>query len=341
MEIQKNISLKKLTTLKVGGGVDYLIIIRKKDELHEANNFAKEKNMTLLPLGEGANTYFSDRDHKKIILQIKIKGIEVIRRGKYDDDILVSAGENWDGFVLYSIKNNYFGLENLSIIPGSVGASPIQNIGAYGTEVCTYIKKIEYFDTVKSKFFFIKNKNCNFSYRDSIFKHIQGKNKIITNVIFTLPKTKNINISYKDLYSYFIGVEPKIISSMDVRQALIKIRRNKFPNYKITPTAGSFFKNPVIRISKLKEIRGKWPAIPYHAQDDGYYKIPLAWVLENIIKFKGIQRGNITCYKKQPLVLITNKQASAKELNIFVSLIKRKINNKLKIKIEREVNFVK
>lgn len=341
MNISEFYSCKDLTTFKVGGFARYVIDIKKVDDLIKGLIFAQNKKLPIIVLGGGSNTFFADKGFKGVIFRIKLKSRPIIKKGKKRDEIIISAGEQWDNFVKFAINSGYKGLENLSGIPGLVGAAPIQNIGAYGVEVAKYIKKIECFDIETKKLTWINKIECNFSYRNSFFKTKAGKRKIITKVAFSLPKNGKINIKYRDLENYFKRKDVNTISTREVRQAVLRIRKQKFPNLKEIGTGGSFYKNPIISEAHLRQLLKKWPALPFYPQSKGLFKVSIAWILDNILNTKGIYEGNVGCFEKQPLVIVAKKNATAKEIDIFTKKIAKKVFQKTKIKIEREVLYVK
>ena len=230
MEILRNIPLNSLTTLRLGGPAAYLSHIASIEVLREAIEWAQGKNLPLIVLGEGSNVLAPDEGHEGLVLIMNIKGLHVIETGSVVE-LGACAGENWDGIVKYAIENGLYGIENLSGSPGSVGATPIQNIGAYGTEIKNMIKWVEIFDSRTMKTVKLYNNECGFGYRDSIFKNPQSRSLIVTRVCFILKKHGILNTSYRDVSNYFKekDVKPTLISLLT---AILSIRGKKFPNLK-------------------------------------------------------------------------------------------------------------
>jgi UDP-N-acetylmuramate dehydrogenase len=237
--------------------------------------------------------------------------------------------------VKFTVDKNLWGLENLSYIPGSVGAAPVQNIGAYGAELQTTFVSCKVFDVIKNKFLILNKKDCKFGNRDSIFKHKKNR-YIIWSVKFRLSKIRKPILSYRPLDI----LDKKTVSIKEIRDLIIKTRAEKLPDYQIWPNSGSFFKNPIVNARKLKELQKKFPQMVYFVENKKY-KIPIAWFIENVIKMKGVVIGNFSTYKNHSLVVVNhNGLGEAKELNKFIKLIEKKIEKKTGLKLEQEVNFI-
>lgn len=329
MEIQKNIPLAPYTTLRVGGTSDFFIEVDSVENLNEAISFAEERKLPLFILGGGSNVLISDDGFRGLTIKNAIRGVNF-----EEDKVEVGAGEVWDDFVQETIKRNLFGIENLAAIPGTVGATPIQNVGAYGQEVGDVIDCVEFFDTSTMTINELKASECLFSYRSSIFK--RNKNLIITKVIFQLSRRWQPNISYKDLKDFFS--EKQNPSQEEVAGAVQRIRAKKFPDTKKFGTAGSFFKNPILSYAEGIELQKKYPAIPVF-ETSGGVKVSLAWILDNVLHKKGFREGNVALFENQPLVLI-HKDATSFEIKKFAEKIKKEVKEKINIAIECEVNFL-
>lgn len=316
MKIEKNISLKKFNTFKVGGNADFFCRVSSISFLKEAINFAKKNNLPFFILGGGSNILVSDKGFRGLVIKIEIKGI-IFKDKNKKVFIEACAGESWDELVTKTIKKNLFGIENLSFIPGTIGGAVSGNIGAYGSEIKDVIVSVEVFDIKRSKIIILNKNKCNFEYRDSIFK--KNKNYIVIKAHLCLFKKKKLNLSYKDLKEYFKNKDknPLIGETKEVRKALKKIRGSKFPSLSKYGTAGSFFKNP--------SINGE--------------KIHLAKVLDDM-GFGGFKTGGVKLYKKQPLVVVNINNANAKEIKNFTDIVVKKVFEKIKIKIKPEIIFV-
>jgi len=346
MKILENINLAEYTTFKIGGPARFFCIAESVDDVKQAVTFAKEKEIPFFVLGGGSNLLVSDTGFPGLVIKVEIKGIEV--RGEI---ISVGAGEPWDDFVEYSVKNGWSGLENLSAIPGTVGAAPVQNIGAYGTEVGYFISSVHAFDTKEMKEVEMLPRDCHFGYRNSTFKHEKGR-YVITFVDFKLKKDGKVNIEYRDLKEYFENNNQDTITNnqriapSQVREAVLDIRRNKLPDWNKWGTAGSFFKNPVVSKEKFSELKEKYSALPGFPEVDAnghqldQVKIPLGWILDNVCKAKGVTSGGVGTYKNQALVIVTKPGATAKEVVDFTQGLMKQVKEATGITVEAEVEWV-
>ena len=311
MNIQERVSLKDKTTLHSGGQARYFANVGSTEELAEAIQFSEAQNIPFFILGGGSNVLFSDAGFNGLVIHIGIQGIEWSKYGAK-----VCAGENWDNFVRESIRHEMWGVENLSGIPGTVGAAPIQNIGAYGVEVKERIMEVEVFNTNTKQNEILRNADCQFSYRDSLFKKPEGKRLVVTSVTFLLSKIPKPNLGYKDIQAYFKAdsLEPTL---QNIRSAVLDIRSGKFPDLQHMATAGSFFKNPIISEEHYKNLSILYPDIPSYAVSDKMVKVPLAWILDKVCQLKGFRNGNVWLHDSQPLVLVTNRKAASTKIFVY------------------------
>lgn len=336
MKIEKDISLKEFTTFKIGGRAQFFCYVKNEADLVEAVDFAKAQKIPLFILGGGSNILISDKGFDGLVIKIEMKGIEFIENGDLVK-VVVKAGENWDELVGQTVDKGLYGLENLSLIPGTVGATPVQNIGAYGGEVKDTIDIVRVYNISENKFEDLTNVDCLFSYRDSIFKKHPGK-YIVVSVSFILRKNGKVNIEYKDLKDYF--KENKSPTLSEVRNAVIEIRKHKLPDVKVIGTAGSFFKNSVIDHSQARDLKAKYPDLPIFPFNETHMKVSTAWIIDNICGYKGITRGNVGTYKNQALVLVNNGGAQASEVISLAQEIKKVVKDKTGIGIEYEVLLI-
>src|SRR3989344_7962470 len=342
MELLKNVSLAEFTTFKIGGKADYFCVARSVAELQEAFAFARSCSLPLFILGGGSNVLMRDDGFRGLVVKIEIKnspleGSTPPVGGGRDVCIVVGAGESWDALVAETVAHGLWGVENLSGIPGTVGAAPIQNIGAYGSEVKEVIEWVEVLDKNTGDIRKLSRDECGFGYRDSIFKRPEGKDFIVTRVIFRLRRDGAPNLSYKDLAKFFSGKKLPILS--DIRRAVLEIRARKFPDLKTHGTAGSFFKNPIISKEKFKELKKRFPELPGFLFKSGV-KVSLAWILDKICGLKGFEKNQTALWKDQPLVLVNQGGASAREISAFADNIARLVREKTGIEIEREVQNI-
>lgn len=340
MKILENISLKEYSTFKIGGNAQFFCTVLSIEDCISALKFSQEKNIPFFVLGGGSNVVISDEGIKGIVIKNEIKGISYEYKDNGDVYVSVGAGENWDTLVGETVSKNLHGLENLSLIPGTVGAAPVQNIGAYGVEVKNVITKVTTInsETLETKIFL--NNECEFNYRDSFFKKNIGKKYIILYVEFILKSSGEINISYKDLKNYFEKKGVNNPTLIQVRNAVIDIRTEKLPNLDVYGTAGSFFKNPVISRAQYAELLKIYPLIPSYNVDNDSVKIPLAWILDSVCNLKGYRKENVGVYKNQALVIINFGNATSEKIKNFSKEIIDLVFEKTKIKIECEVQFV-
>ncbi|MCF7843502.1 UDP-N-acetylmuramate dehydrogenase [Candidatus Gracilibacteria bacterium] len=331
-EIQRT-SMNNYSSLHIGGEAD-LVIAENENNINEIHSYVQSNGLKMYVLGMGTNSFYSDVIKDTLIVKIEIPGINFKDYGDYVV-VTAGAGELWDDVVKYSCGHQYWGTENLSNIPGTIGASPVQNIGAYGVELKDILESVRAYDTSTSSFVELSNIDCHFGYRDSIFKQNKGR-YIITSVSLKLSKTPNPILMYKPLDSL---LEKNTINLSEVRDLVIKTRTEKLPDYKIYPNTGSFFKNPIITSAQGNVLKEKYNDIPLHEVKDGY-KIPAAWLIEHVAEMKGVRVGEIGTWPNQPLVLVNYGNATCENLLSFANLIVGKIEEKTGIRLEREVNYV-
>lgn len=337
LTIKDNEPLTLHTTLKAGGFARYLVAVNDVVEVKEAIQFAKERNLSLFVLGGGSNVLFSDKNFEAVVVKNNLKGKEVVASIDNFIYLKVASGEVLDETVIFAVENNYFGLENLSAIPGTVGATPVQNVGAYGVEVAELIHEVEVLDLETNEIKIFTNSDCQFTYRDSIFKK-NPNSFFITAVTYKLSTVPSFRIDYPDLKKYFSVNEPQRVE--EVREAVMAIRDTKFPDWKVVGTAGSFFKNPLVSKEKAEELKTKYPDLPSYIQPTGDYKISLGFVLDKICNLKGFSQGKVLLSSKQALVLINCGEASSIEIKNFSQLVIDRVHQETGILIEREVQLV-
>ena len=338
MKIEHNILLSPLTTFGIGGKARYFCRAQSGDDLIKAAQFAKENHLTLLVLGGGSNVLFPNEGFEGLVVKIEMLGIEFTESGEHVEAI-ASAGEDWDAFVELCVQKGLYGIENLSGIPGTVGASPVQNIGAYGAEVKDTIKWVEVFDIKKMKPRILSHRVCKFGYRDSVFKH-NGADLIVLRVAFALSKKGEVNISYRDVREY---VEKRKISNpglREVREAVLEIRSRKFPDLDLVGTAGSFFKNPIVTAAKYERLRKKYPELPGFPAGNNRVKLSLAWIIDHICKLKDLRIGDAGVSPNQTLVLCNFGNAGADDIRALAREISSSVKQHTGIEIEPEVKIM-
>ncbi|MFY0629460.1 MAG: UDP-N-acetylmuramate dehydrogenase [Flavobacteriaceae bacterium] len=335
MKIQQNISLKNYNTFGIDVNAKRFISIDSFYDLQEI--LKREKDIFLL---SGGSNMLLTKDIDQLVLHINMKGISIDREDENNVYVTVNAGEDWHQFVLWCISQNYGGIENLSLIPGNVGTCPIQNIGAYGVEVKDVITKVEGLDIESSKRLEFSNDECQFGYRNSIFKNeLKGK-IILTSVSFCLTKRNHVlNTSYGAIETELDNQSITTPTIKDVSDAVIKIRQSKLPDPKLIGNSGSFFKNPVIPMTLFQKLKTSYPEIPSYPVSDTTVKVPAGWLIENA-GLKGKRFGETGTHKKQALVLVNYGNATGKEVYELVKKIQQTILETFSIQLEIEVNVI-
>jgi len=332
MEVFRNGSLKKFNTFNVDEKAKVLVEIDRVSDLFTFLTKENQKDKMLV-LGGGSNILFT-KSYEGIIISLKNKGIKLIDEDENNILVEISSGESWNDFVVWAVENNFGGVENLSLIPGNVGAAPIQNIGAYGVELkdVFYSCKGIMLDTL-NEFEFTKS-DCEFNYRSSIFKSTLKNKTIITSVKLNLTKSKhNFNVDYKELKENLLDTE---LTIKNISDQVIQIRKSKLPDPKIFGNCGSFFKNPIINISRHESLINKFPDIPFFKIDNNNYKISAAWLIDQS-DFKNKKVKNVGVYSNQPLVIINHGNAKGKDILDFAKEIKETVIGKFDIELEEEV----
>ena len=348
MKTQQNISLKNYNTFGIDVTAKRFIAV---DSVYQLQQLLKtEKNIFLI---SGGSNMLLTKDIEKLVVLIDIKGISIDRENHNDIYLTVNAGENWHEFVLWCVENNYGGIENLSLIPGNVGTCPIQNIGAYGVEVKDTITKVEAINIDTQKLVSFSKSDCNFGYRNSIFKNEQKGKLVLTSVSFKLTKkSHNLNTSYGAIETELLSKKIIKPTLKNISDAVIAIRKSKLPDPKEIGNSGSFFKNPVISIDAFLELQKEYPNIPSYPvisnsnvisseveKSLAKVKIPAGWLIEKA-GFKGKRFGDYGVHEKQALVLVNYGNASGKEIYQLAQKIQETILDKFRISLEIEVNVI-
>lgn len=339
INIQEQISLQPFNTFGIDVTAKYFTVVESKAallELLQLPVFQSEKHILL---GAGSNVLFT-QDFDGLVIKNEIKGISVVEENETMVVVEVGAGEIWHDFVLYAIDKNWGGIENLSLIPGTMGAAPMQNIGAYGVEIKEVIKKVSAVEIASGEEKIFTNEDCQFGYRESIFKH-EHKNKfIISSVTLRLTKTNHtINVSYGGLLDSPHIKDKETITIQDVSAAVIEIRRSKLPDPVQIGNAGSFFKNPVIETESYNSLQKNYPTIPGFKVNDIETKVPAAWLIEQT-GWKGKTIGNVGVHKNQPLVLVNFGGGRGDEILSLAKQVQHSVTEKFGVKLQLEVNVV-
>ena len=328
MKLQKmivtNKDLSEFNSLQIAVNAKYYLECKTDSEIEQAFQFIKKNKINFLILGEGTNVVFT-KPYDGLIIKNSFKKEKKINKNK----VKVSSGYNWDRFVRFCIKNSLYGLENLSGIPGTVGAGPIQNIGAYGEEISDYIEHIEVFNLKTGNVEILNNMNCNFDYRDSLFK--KHKHLFIKNVFFKLKENFIANNSYQDLQDY------RFKKASELRQRVLRIRNQKLENYLTRPNVGSFFKNPLINKKDLKKLLSEEADLKFY-KHNALIKVSAAWLIERC-NLKGMQFNKARVSKKHSLVLI-NEDKSPNSILKLKNKVKTTVSKKYNIRLEEEPTII-
>lgn len=338
--IQHNAPLKSLNTFGIDVSARLFATFTSTEELAELlNDKIISTEAAKLVLGGGSNILFT-KDFNGAVLKNKIRGIDIVKEDQHHVWVQTGAGENWHQFVLFCIANNLQGVENLSLIPGSTGASPMQNIGAYGAELKDVFHSLEAFHIHDKTTVSFSNNDCHFGYRDSVFKNIYRNQFVITHVTFRLRKEPIFNTSYGAIEQELEAMGVNELSIKAISDAVIRIRQSKLPDPAVTGNAGSFFKNPSISKEQFDSLKQSFPAIPgYESANSTLVKVPAAWLIEQC-GWKGHREGDAGIHPKQALVIVNYGKATGAELFNLSTNVKESVMEKFGIDLEREVNII-
>lgn len=337
--IKTNIDLSPYNTLGVSAIASRFIDIKSEKLLSDLFKAGFFNDHRAFVLGGGSNILFLDHPSQPI-LKVSIKGKRIVEKEQGLVKVQIGAGENWHEFVTWAIKNDFGGVENLALIPGTVGAAPIQNIGAYGVELEKVFDSLELFDTIDGTFKTFKKEGCRFGYRDSIFKQELKGNVVVTAVTLNLTtENHQIEDSYNSLKSYLKekGVERPTIK--DIYEAVIHIRSSKLPDPTLIGNAGSFFKNPVIDTHQFESLQKQYNEMPFYKLNDDEIKIPAAWLIEKT-GWKGKRIGDVGTYQNQALVIVNHGNATGAEIFGFSKRIQESVMKEFGIELVPEVNII-
>jgi UDP-N-acetylmuramate dehydrogenase len=337
LNIEENKLLAPYTSFNIGGLAQYFVEVKSEQEARAAITWAKHKNLEILVIGQGSNMLLADEGFSGLVIKNSIKGIT--EKSLDDNYIIITAnsGEIWDDVVKYSINKKYWGIENLSYIPGTIGAAPVQNIGAYGVELKDVFYSLRAINFATLEIETYKAHECNFAYRSSIFKK-QLRNKIfISSVSLKLSLEAKPKLDYGSL-SKLIKKDIYELEPSDISKAIIEIRKSKLPEPEEWGNSGSFFQNPEITKEHFERLKQKYPDIKYYILDNGLIKVPAGWLIEKI-GWKGKSLGKAGVWEKQALILINLGGASAKDIKKLAETIINEVKAKFDIELIFEVNI--
>lgn len=336
--IQENISLKAYNTFGIDATARFFCEIFTIADLQAILSDLSWQEMPKLALGGGSNLLLT-QDFPGLVLKMKIPGIQ--KTGENDEHVwlTVGAGVDWHDFVLYCLDHQYAGVENLSLIPGTVGAAPIQNIGAYGVELTRVFDHLLAISVDNNTLQIFHHADCHFGYRESIFKNKLKNQYIIVNVTLRLNKKPEFHVEYGALRHALSESSPTELSIKKISDIVINIRKQKLPDPKVIGNVGSFFKNPLITIAQFQSIQIKHPEIPHYAADSEHYKIPAAWLIEQC-HWKGYRINDVGVHPHHALVLVNYGQGSGRDLQNLAKKIQDSVWEKFAVKLLPEVNII-
>ena len=337
MFILDNVPLSAYSTMRLGGPARHLVEITNKFEVQKAVEWANERGFPVIMIGDGSNIIWQDEGFPGLVIVNRIPGFEIFSEDDMGAYLTVGGGENWDSVVQRVVEMGYSGIEELSLIPGTAGATPVQNVGAYGREIADVLTTVEAFDTQAGQLIMIRGSECDFSYRSSRFKGKDRGRYLITGITFRVLKAAPKPPFYDSLSSYLKLNNITDFTSQKIRDAVIAIRNSKLPDPKLVANNGSFFQNPIISREQLTQIQGAYPEVMYWQMDDGNIKVSAAWLLQTA-GFKDFhdEATGMATWKDQPLVLVNEHAKTTHDLLIFRQKIIETVKQQFTIELSQE-----
>ncbi|MEP3588372.1 MAG: UDP-N-acetylmuramate dehydrogenase [Marinobacter sp.] len=335
-QIREQVSLKDLNTMAIAVKAEQFVDIENADQLVQALDIAREQQVETLVLGGGSNLVFAG-NFEGLVLHIAIRGR---RWEQVTDDTAVlalAAGENWHDAVLYAARSGYRGIENLALIPGTAGAAPVQNIGAYGVELCDTLESVTALDWDSRHVVTLSAEHCQFAYRDSFFKRNPGR-YIILEIRLRLSRTAPLKLGYRDLQDYLSDADAEKLSPLDVAEAVMAVRRRKLPDPETLPNTGSFFKNPVIDQAQFEQLQKCFPDVVFYPLTDGV-KLAAAWLIDQA-GWKGFRNARVGIHNRQALVLINHSQGTGQDVLALAEDVRESVREKFGVELEVEPGIV-
>jgi UDP-N-acetylmuramate dehydrogenase len=341
MNVKENVSLADYTTMGLGGNAAYLVEISSNQEVQEALNWAKSKQLSSIMIGGGSNIIWGDEGYKGLVIVNKILKFEIYAEDDLNYYVTIGGGEDWDMVVDRTVQASLSGIEALSLIPGSAGATPVQNVGAYGQEISQTLTALEAYDKEQDRFVTIPAADCDFAYRTSRFKTQDKGRFYICSITLHLLKTNPMPPFYAGLQSYLQTNNVTTYTPSVIREAVMNIRKAKLPDPKKDKNVGSFFSNPVVNRPKFMELRDIYPSIPSWQTEDDSIKLSAAWLIEQVgLKGYHDTETGMATWPTQPLVLVNEKARSTIDLISFKNKIVEAVNQKFGISLIQEPEFV-
>jgi len=339
MKLLENVPLRDYATMRLGGPARYLTEVKKLHELEEAANWALDRKSPILVLGGGSNVIIRDEGFPGLVIINKIKGFDVIEDTPEGAVIRIGAGENWDEIVERTVHKHLSGIEALSLIPGSAGATPVQNVGAYGQEIADTFIELQAYDLQTRQLVTLTKEQCGFSYRNSIFKPLNNRRYIIVNLTLGLFKDMPAPPFYPRLQQFLDEHHITEYTPQIIRDAVIAIRNQRLPNPEKIPNTGSFFKNPLVSTWLYDDLRAQYPDIPGYPQPDGQIKIPAGWLLEKA-GLRNYADYGMRTYQNNALVFVNEDARSYADLARFRDEISNVIQTRFRIRLEQEPELI-
>lgn len=338
MQIQQNISLKQYNTFGIDVSAQYFSSFSDINELEDILAYAQTRQLEKLIIGGGSNILFT-KNFNGIVAKNNLSSITLVKEDAAYYYVKANAGEVWHNLVMHCIENNYGGIENLSLIPGCVGAAPMQNIGAYGIELKDIFFELEAYDTEDKKMIVFNLNDCEFGYRESVFKTKYKGRFVIVSITLKLTKNHIFHTKYGAIEHELERMNINELSIKNISQAVINIRSSKLPNPKEIGNAGSFFKNPVIDSLLFDALIKQYPGMPHYPASDNMHKLAAGWLIEQC-NFKGYRKNDAGCHAKQALVLVNYVKAKGQEILDLSNEIIQTVKEKFNVTLEREVNII-
>lgn len=335
--IKEHVSLKGYNTLGVDVAARFFVAVQSLEQLQDALAWAQQRKVAVFLLGGGSNLVLT-ADLDMLVIHLQLQGISILSEDAEYARIEVQAGENWHAFVQWSLAQGFSGLENLSLIPGNIGAAPVQNIGAYGVELKDHLESVFFYDRKTQQTQRFMTEECQFAYRDSLFKRESGR-RVILSVIFKLPKLPVLKLDYGDLRGYLAKQQITQPTPQDVSRAVCEVRAEKLPDPNKLANTGSFFKNPVVSAEHAEQLKQNYPSIVNFAQDDGQVKLAAGWLIDQA-GWKGIRQGDAGVHAKQALVLVNYGTATGKQILELAAQIQADILQRFAVELEIEPNVI-
>lgn len=334
MHILRDETLKPFNTLGLEATADAMVSVANTDDLLAALHWARERELSVVPMGQGSNVVFADDLHAMVLRQ-KTPGVEVIKQSAETVTLRVGAGEDWHSLVKWSVENGFYGLENLALIPGTVGAAPVQNIGAYGVELQSFVQTVHAVTVASSEQVRLGVSECEFAYRDSVFKGRLQDQLIITAVDLCLSRTPQIRADYPALAARLAREPAGPITPQKVLAAVVDIRSSKLPDPSVVPNAGSFFKNPQLPVDDASALSARFPDLPAYVQADGSVKFAAAWMIEQC-GWKAFREDNIGVHPEHALVLVNYGNNKGRDLLALAARIASSVRDTFGVELHIE-----